>query len=453
MRETLRRHGSEVPPIEPQRVAEYIGANENGRLNVENSTGLTALSPNEGVPSMAHSTHKKARSKTDDPSPNPPGSPLSLINNRWCKKIKGKRHYFGTYPRTTYREAVAEYERCRFDLAAGHAKPRNLSTTENAVADICDAFLVDRKGKIGNRTWSDYKTVIDKFVLPGLGKEKPADDLTPADFKRVRDRMEISTVVGETKKVGPKTVENYCTRARAIINFANELQMTERPISHGGYLANPEIKLKRKYVNETYSEGRDLSREEILDVLSIADTQMKAIILTAIGAGLLSVDIAYLRFNHIDLENGMVIYPRRKTEVARSFVLWPEARQAIREWLEVRPEPHEAELSDHIFLTSFGNLWHSDEHRGNPLGREFKKLLKAAGHDRKGISFSALRKSYRTAVSIYTTDEADEKIADYICGHSNRSMRARYRQRYSRKKLIRISGYVRRWLYGKRVAK
>ena len=265
--------------------------------------------------------------------------------------------------------------------------------------------------------------------------------------------MEVSTVTGERKKVAPKTVENYCTRARAVFNFANKQQLTDRPISHGDHLANPKAKLKRKHTNETYAEGRDLSREAILDVLAIADKQMKAIILTAIGAGLLSVDIAHLRFEHVDLDTGMVNYPRRKTEIARRFVLWPEARQAIREWLEIRPEPHNAELSGNIFLTSFGNIWHSEEHRGNPLGRQFKKLLKTAGHDRKGISFSALRKSFRTAVSIYTTDEAEEKIADYICAHSNPSMRARYRQRYPRKKLIKVSGYVRKWLFGKRVAK
>lgn len=158
---------------------------------------------------MANSTHKKARSKADSPSPNPVGSPLSLINNRWCKKIRGKRHYFGTYPSTSYDEALAEYKRCKFDLEAGHGRPTQLRESEYAVADIADAFLRDRKDKIGNRAWKDYKAVIDKFILPGLGKEKPACELVPSDFKRVRDRMEVSTVVGERKKVAPKTVENY----------------------------------------------------------------------------------------------------------------------------------------------------------------------------------------------------------------------------------------------------
>jgi len=401
---------------------------------------------------VPHSNLKKIRPNSGN-SPNPTGSPLSLIDNRWCKKVKGKRYYFGTYPRVIYEEALEEYKRCKFDLEAGHGKPTQSRHDQYAVADVCDAFLRDRKGKIGERTWQDYKSVIDNFILPGLGKEKPADELTPEDFKHVRSRMERSTVKGNQAKVGPKTVENYCTRARAVFNFSNKKQLTLQPISHGGYLANPPAKEMRRHTNETYAEGRDLSREAIKDVLAIADTQMKAIILTSLGAGLLAVDIAHLKFEHVELDNGMVNYPRRKTEISRSFVLWPEARKAIGDWLEIRPEPRDSDLSDNIFITSFGNLWHSEEHRGNPLGREFTKLLKKAGHHRKGISFSALRKSFRTAVSIYSTDEADEKIADYICAHYDPSMRGRYRQRYSRKKLIKVSGYVRKWLYGKRSAK
>ena len=71
--------------------------------------------------------------------------------------------------------------------------------------------------------------------------------------------------------------------------------------------------------------------------LDIADKQMKAIILTALAAGMLEVDIAYLTFDHIDFETGLVNYPRRKTEIARQFVLWPEAIEAINAWRAVRP--------------------------------------------------------------------------------------------------------------------
>ena len=385
-------------------------------------------------------------------SPNPVGSPLSLINNRWRKKIKGKIHYFGTYPSTTYEQAVAEYKRCKFDIESGIGKPTR-RPDQYAVVDICDAFLRDRKDKISDRTWSDYRSVIEKFILPALGRERAADDLYPSDFKKVRQLMERSTVKGKDFDVSPKTVQNYCTRARAIVNFANSQQFTRQQISHGGYLANPAAKLLRRYENDKYEDGRDLSKHEIRDVLDIADKQMKAIILTALAAGMLEVDIAYLTFDHIDFETGLVNYPRRKTEIARQFVLWPEAIEAINAWRAVRPVAANNECEKYVFLTKYGNPWRNEQHRGCPLSREFKKLLRIAGYDRKGISFGALRKSFRTAVSIYTVDESDEKIADLICGHADSSMRSRYRQRVSLQKLERVGGYVREWLYGIRKPK
>ncbi len=71
-------------------------------------------------------------------TPARPDFPLTHHRNgQWCKKIKGKIHYFGT----DKDKAVAEYLEQRDYLLAGQTPPGNCNT----LGQLLDAFMGSKK--------------------------------------------------------------------------------------------------------------------------------------------------------------------------------------------------------------------------------------------------------------------------------------------------------------------
>ena len=64
--------------------------------------------------------------------------PLTAHNNgQWCKKIRGKVHFFGIWAEAD--QALANYCEVRDDLQAGR-QPRT-TTSEPSLRDVCNAYL------------------------------------------------------------------------------------------------------------------------------------------------------------------------------------------------------------------------------------------------------------------------------------------------------------------------
>ncbi len=81
--------------------------------------------------------------------PNKPYCDFPLFahqNGQWCKKIRGKQHYFGAWSDPD--QALKEYLRQRDDLQAGR-RPRPASG-EVDLALVCNAFLTRNETKLKN---------------------------------------------------------------------------------------------------------------------------------------------------------------------------------------------------------------------------------------------------------------------------------------------------------------
>ncbi|NNJ26199.1 hypothetical protein [Alienimonas chondri] len=63
---------------------------------------------------------------------------------QWCKKIRGKLHYFG--PLDDWRRALEEYQRVRDDLQVGRA-PRP-ATEGLTVRDLLNRFLAEKEARV-----------------------------------------------------------------------------------------------------------------------------------------------------------------------------------------------------------------------------------------------------------------------------------------------------------------
>src|SRR5262245_4566652 len=111
--------------------------------------------------SEANSINQSRASKPE----RPPGSPLFWHpSGRWCKKIRGRQHYFG---RGTHDDALAEYEKVKNDLHSGKVPwddPEGLT-----VYILCGKFLTAKKqqrdsGELSPRTFLEYADLCKRLI-------------------------------------------------------------------------------------------------------------------------------------------------------------------------------------------------------------------------------------------------------------------------------------------------
>src|SRR5262249_12061958 len=143
----------------------------------------------------------------------------------WCKKIRGKLHYFG--PWSDPDGALKKYLEQKDALHAGK-KPRN-DSGEATVKDAANAFLnhktaLQDAGGLAARTWSEYKATTDALVSH-FGKGRLVEDVGPDDFAALRRKL--------AGKVGPVRLCNEIQRVRSVFKHAFESGLIDRPVRFG----------------------------------------------------------------------------------------------------------------------------------------------------------------------------------------------------------------------------
>jgi integrase len=352
---------------------------------------------------------------------------------RWAKKINGRLHYFGSWsdgPDAALARYLAEKDRL-------HGAGTPPVATDVRVKDVANAYLNHKKhlfdaGEIATRTWEDDRFTCD-LLVSRLGKTKPVAGLTAADFASLRAFM--------AGRWGPKRLAVMVQRIRSIFKFAADADLIDRPVKFGPGFKGPTQKTLRIH---RAARGKKLfPAEEIRRMLDAAGVPLKAMILLGINAGFGNADCGRLPKSAVDLDGGVVDYPRPKTGVDRRCPLWPETVQALREAIADRPDPKDARDDKLVFLTQTGRPW-SKEVRDSPLTCVMGKLLKRLGlNGRSGLNFYTLRHTHRTVA-----DEArDQPAADLIMGHLSRGMSSVYREHISDTRLRAVVDHVRSWLF------
>ena len=389
---------------------------------------------------MANSTRTAARTKPKKPRKDYPLFPHNC--GQWAKKVRGKIHYFGVW--ADAQAALDEWLRVKDELLAGR-EPRSREG-EFTVADICYAFLEYSDGKVTDgdltqRSFSDYEKACEAIVK-AFGRNRSADDIRPTDFAKLRSQL--------AEGRGPRTLTNWIARCKVVFNFSNSNELTDRPIRYGTYFDKPKAKVIRRDRKQKAHKGEmDLQAKQINELLAIACPQLKAMILLATNVGIGNADLGRMTFDDFDLNTGWLDYPRWKTEVSRRAKLWPETIEALRIVIEQRKEPKDDQLENLVFLTHIGKCWHKEGSSTNPISQAFRKLLKASDNYVTGIGFYALRRTFETVAA----ETKDQPAIDLSMGHEGRDMATLYRQRLRDERLEAVAKHVRKWLFGKRVAK
>jgi integrase len=394
------------------------------------------------------SNRSSAPGKSAKPSKPYPDYPLTAHPaGYWCKKIRGKIHYFG--PWSDPDAALAKYLEQRDALHAGRLpRPDPEALT---VKDACNAFLNAKQalvdaGELSPRTWAGYKAACD-FLVGHLGKGRLVSDLDPQDFASLRNKL--------AKRYGPHGLGTAIQCIRCACKYAFDVGLIDRPVRYGPGFKRPSKKVLR--LHRARQGPKLLAADEIRALvqgalvvgkdgpeLVQAGAQLRTMLLLGINCGFGNADCGRLPLSAVDLQAGMIDFPRPKTGIPRRCPLWPEAVQALREALAARPEPKKAEHAGLVFVTAKGGCWAKDTN-DCPVTKETAKLLKALHiNGRKGLGFYTLRHTFRTVA-----DEAkDQPAADYIMGHEVPHMSSVCRETISDARLRAVADHVRAWLFG-----
>ena len=362
--------------------------------------------------------------------------PLTAHANRqWCKKIKGKVHFFGVWADPD--AALAKYLDERDDLQAGRI-PRRLSSVVVNVGSLVNLFLDQRNAKVESGSLSpqmfvDYRNCA-KFLIEHLGRSTAVETLRPADFIGLRDLWAGKYASGRLNKLVQMT--------RTIFKWGWETDLLKVQVKLG-----PDFKgaTKRQAREQRNARGLKLfEASELQTLLKAASTSMKAMILLAVNCGYGNTDIATLRDSNI--KAGWLDFPRPKTAVPRRAPLWPETESAIADVIQRRPKAANESDAGLVFLTKHGSAWirSTVSHTDDGIAKAFRKLLGTTALYQRGRAFYGLRHTFATI-----GDEARDAVAlASLMGHSDASMAGHYRERIEDARLRAVVDHVHEWLFG-----
>jgi hypothetical protein len=158
-------------------------------------------------------------------------------SGRWCKKVRGKFHYFGMWgdPQAALDKWLAEKDY----LLAGRPVPRGDGLV---VGDACNQFLTAKQarvdsGEITPRSWGDYYDTCER-VVEEFGRNTPVEVLGPADVQRLRSAI--------AKRCGPVRLGNQIGRVRALFKWCFDAELIDKPVRMGSDFRKPARHVIRK---------------------------------------------------------------------------------------------------------------------------------------------------------------------------------------------------------------
>ncbi len=370
--------------------------------------------------------------KTKPPKPYRDYPLFPHANGRWCKKIRGKHHYFGPWGDPD--GALSKYLDERDALHAGRT-PR-ADTSGLTIRDLCNRFMTSKEnqrdaGDIMPRTFVDYLKTC-QLLVDSFGKTRLVDDLASDDFEQLRKSL--------AKTRNPNTLGNEVQRIRVVFNYACNTGLIEHPIRFGPVFKRPAKRILRAIRQK--KGPRMFEAAELRRIIDAADQPLKAMVLLGINCGFGNSDCGNLPKSAMDLKGGWVDYPRPKTSIERRCPLWPETIESLQEALASRPRAKLPEHKHLAFITRLGGAW-AKQTAESPVYGEMKKLLVKLKLHRPGLGFYALRHTFETIAS----GSRDQVAVNHVMGHADQSMAGVYRERISDGRLQDVVDVVHRWLF------
>ena len=289
-----------------------------------------------------------------------------------------------------------------------------------------------------------------------MGRTRSILDLTPQDFERFRQKLSKHGLNSKGSGLGVHALSRSITVIKAMLLYAYDMDLIDRPTKYGKAFNKPSATVKRKsrIAAEQANGRRVFSPTQIQTLLKEADNPLHAMILLAVNGGFGNSDCARLSLSAIDWERALIDFPRPKTAIARIVPMWPETHQALRKAIAARPKPADEDAAKLVFVTRFGQPWVREKVHREPdgtikkvvptdaIGPEFDKLIRRLGFKRRGLGFYTLRHVFRT-----WADEVKDPHAIFrIMGHAIPGMSGVYVEEIGLARLKAVVDHVREHL-------
>lgn len=363
-----------------------------------------------------------------------PGFPLTVAPcGSWCKKVRGRTHYFG--PLREKDEALDRWLEDKDYLLAGMDPPA--LAAGSTVEELLDLFLEDCDDRISQggmeaRSKREYVKLRNVFRSAGIAKVA-ASQVNPTHFAALR------RAIADGRSL--RTQRNYIISVRTVFNWAVGMEYIES-VRFG-----PRFKCPSSIDIEAEQEGKSrfVDRGAILDILSRADARMQVAVLLGINCAFGPGDLIAITLDdiHLDTEIPNHGFRRTKNNRRRAAALWPETVAAIRRYIDGDRRPRSGSVRT-LILAANGKPY--GENGDITLANEFKAILKQCGGWSRGVSLGSLRHTYATVVDRH----ADTAMIDLTMGHIGQGLRRRvYRQLHLEEleRLQSIAQIVHDWLF------
>ena len=337
--------------------------------------------------------------------------PLTLHSTgQYCKKIKGKMHYFGKDKKQALERHL---ERAAF-LHNGKTKMFKTTNGNMTLKRLCDIYLQHQQAKtasaeITKRHHADQTSCLKKF-MSFIGQHRKVNEISTLDLQNYKRKL--------------KRAYNSAHRMNLHISIMKAMFHWARKNDVLDHIPNIDAVSSVKIIHK---QLHVFTSEEMYRLFDSADVQMKAMIWLGLNCGFGCTDCAELKWSDLDLANGRVTLARGKNGVPRDLPLWPETARSFEDipkfGKSVFCTPKDKPLIRTTYQTNKdGSNKYSNV---NPVTSRFCKLMKKAGIQApKGTGFYTLR---RTAATI-AARSGDPFAVQRLLGHANLQMATRYVQ-------------------------
>lgn len=393
---------------------------------------------------MPSDSKPKRTGRAKKPHPDYPLTPHP--SGRWCKKVRGRLHYFG--PIDDPDAALSKWLEQKDDLLAGRTpRPKADGMTLTRLVNAFLTFKLSQvdTGELRRSTFAEYHAACAQ-MLEHFGNHRLVTDITAQEFGELRAKL------AEGLKL--KALDKRIQLIRSVFKYGYDSALIDRPVRFGQEFKKPSKKALRR--ERAAQPKRLLTPEQIRALLDVAGPQMKAMILLGINAAFGNTDVSSLPISALDLKAGTVTFPRPKTGAPRRAVLWQETIAAIEAAIAICPTPKDEADAGLVFITKYGRRWvryRPPSPRSeygcwvNSVGLEFGKVMDKAKLTLPGVGFYSLRHTYRTVVDALP----DRAAIDLTMGHveADGDMRQHYVESLEDARLRKLTAHVHKWLFGR----
>ena len=263
---------------------------------------------------------KASRKKPGKPYPS---FPLTAHpNGQWCKKIRGRVHFFGVWSDPD--AALAHYLRVAGDLHAGR-QPASVAGPELTVKEVGNAFLASQmervsSGQIGLRWFEDCRRVVRHFAKH-MGVSRPASTLSASDFQRYR-RLLVTEGLSGTRGLGVFALTRAIVTVRAMFKWAADTELLEHTPRWGkGFVKPSVVEFRRSRAKHERGNGNKIfNSEQVRSLIEAAGPALKTAILLGLNGGFGNSDCSALPIAAVDLK--AAITRRRNSSTSQRRLRW-----------------------------------------------------------------------------------------------------------------------------------